>query len=233
MKLSKTLLGFFCILAIFIQISFFSNYGCHFQNGFMIGLINTEKSSEVSNVLIYLLLPILFIIFFNSHTLHNLTNGYGKVLIIRNYSKTKLFLKNYIKIVVTSIVAVVVQFAFYYFYNDRFSPLETNWLKAVIMYFVVLNLIITIQCVLELFVAPHIANVALFIYSFVAYYAVQITNDCSPVMKIILFPSLLFGMQNGAVDGESVYNIYLMLMILFNITAVTIGILKFKKTDIF
>lgn len=232
MKLNKILLGFFCILAIFIQISFFSNYGCHFENGFLIGLVNTEKGSDVSIVLMYLLIPILFIIFFNSGALHNLTNGYGKLLIIRNYSKTKLYLRNYIKIVITSILAVVCQLVIYYFCNDLFAPLKTGLSKSIVMYIVVLNLIITIQYVIELFIAPHIANVILFIYSFISYYTVQVATD-SPIMKILLFPSLLFGMQNGAVDGDGIYNIYLTVMILFNIIAVTIGILKFKKTDIF
>jgi len=233
MKSNKILLGFFCILAIFIQISFFSNYGCHFQNGFLIGLVDTERGSHVSIVLMYLLIPVLFILFFNSNALHNLINGYGKLLIIRNYSKTRLFLKNYIKIIALTVGAVVAQLTFYYFFNDRFSPVETNLLKSIIMYFVVLNLILSVQYVLELFIAPHIANVALFIYLFVSYYIVQITVESSVIMKILLFPSLLFGMQNGAVNGDSVYNLYLMIMILFNIITVTIGILKFKKTDIF
>lgn len=233
MKRNKIFLSTFCIISVIIQIFHFRYSDIFFEYGFLIGINKTATYPSIGIALMYVLMPLLFIIFFNSGTLHNLTNGYGKLLIIRNYSKTRLFLKNYIKIIAASIVAVIVQLIIYYFCRNLFEPLSFDLIKSVIMYFVVLNLIFSVQCILELFVAPHIANIALFIYSFVSYYVVQITAESSVIMKILLFPSLLFGMQNGAVSGETTYNIYLMTMVLFNIMTVTIGILKFKKTDIF
>lgn len=50
---------------------------------------------------------------------------------------------------------------------------------------------------------------------------------------MILFPSLMFGMQNGAVSGESIYYGYLLFIVALNALCIFILNLRFKKTDIF
>ena len=76
------------------------------------------------------------------------------------------------------------------------------------------------------------AQLIILIYSFFSYYIVQITEE-NILLKILLFPSLMFGMQNGAVDVESSYYIYFGTGMFINLILVILCIRKFKKSDIF
>ena len=105
-------------------------------------------------------------------------------------------------------------------------------IQTIIMYFVIVQAVILLQYYLEFYMSVQNAQLIIFIYSFFSYYIVQITEE-NILLKILLFPSLMFGMQNGAVDVESSYYIYFGTGMFINLILVILCIRKFKKSDIF
>ena len=231
MRRNKILLIFFFVLSVFFQISNFANRDKLYEFGFAVGLTEEVKSG-LDLMLIYLLVPLIFIVFMMSGSIHNLTYGYGKLQIIRHYSKTKLFLKCIGKGVFETALITIFQATVYIPFNSTMLSLKCGIVQSLIMYFLVLNLITTLQCILELYITPHIANIVLFIYSYISCYIVQIFS-VAPFLRILLFPSLLFGTLNSSVAFDNTYYLYIISVLLINILLVLIGIYKFKKTDIF
>ncbi|MBQ7096158.1 MAG: DUF2705 family protein [Clostridia bacterium] len=232
MKRDKVFLTFLFALSIFLQIYYFRGSPYYYEYGFSIGYSAEYTRPDAGTELICVLLPLLFIIFLISGSISKLTDGYGKLWIIRNYSKSKLFLKNTYKNILIAAGATGLQVIVYYFFNDLFLPIEQGVGRSVLLYFLILHGIILLQSVLELYMQPHIANIGIFIFSFASYFTAHIMTQ-HPIVKIILFPCLLFGMENGAIDNKEIYSLYLTAAVLLNITLLIIGLIKFRKTDIF
>ena len=232
MKKSKSILSVFFIISLIIQIVYFNNSDKFYKFGFAIGIERSIKQLDMGVDLVYVTLPVLFIIFLFSGSIHQITSGYGKLLIIRNYSKTRLYLKNYIKTFSSVVLLVIFETLFYILCNNMFHASDCDILKSVIMYCVVLNLIVSLQTFLELFIMPHIANIIVFIYCYISYFIAQIFTE-NEIIKILLFPCLLFGMQNSTSESNIIYYIFLCSTILLNLLLVIISIIRFKKTDIF
>lgn len=231
MKRNKLILFVLFLVSMLIQIMYFKNRQQLYEFGFAAG-ISDKRSGDYSTSLMYLLVPILFIIFLVSGVIHNRTHGYGKLQIIRHYSKTKLFLKGLLKLGVAVAAITALQALLYIPVNSTMLPLEGNVVKIFIMYFLTLNLVVALQEVLELYIAPHIANIILIIFSYISCFIVQIFS-AAPSIRILLFPSLLFGTLNSSTVFENTYYFYLASIIMMNVIVVVTGISKFKKTDIF
>jgi len=154
------------------------------------------------------------------------------MLIVRNYSKTVLILKRCLNNFIALICIVLFQFIIFFVARESMTPVESGTLKSLIMYFLTIFSLIVIQSLLEISIPAHIVNIGIFIYCFIAYYLVQNFVD-APILKMLLFPSLMFGMQNGAVSGESIYYGYLLFIVALNALCIFILNLRFKKTDIF
>ena len=227
---SKLVLSIILIVACFAQL-FSCVFQGDFQNAFMIGLAPSNYGLEITKFL-PLLLSVCFILFFTSGSIENLKQGYGKMLIVRNYSKTVLILKRCLNNFIALICIVLFQFIIFFVARESMTPVESGTLKSLIMYFLTIFSLIVIQSLLEISIPAHIVNIGIFTYCFIAYYLVQNFVD-APIWKMILFPSLMFGMQNGAVSGESIYYGYLLFIVVLNALCIFILNLRFKKTDIF
>lgn len=232
MKRGKAVLALFFVISLFLQIKHFNNSDIFYHYGFAIGIDSSVKQFDIGVSLIYMLLPIIFIVFLLSGSVDRIKSDYGKLLMIRGYSKTKLYLRNLIKNNIIILIVVFAQIAVYYFFNVMFKYLCTNIFKSVLMYYAVLSLIITIQCLLELELMSNVANIAIFIYCYVSCFAAQVLQT-NAFVKILLFPCLLFGMQNGAVTGNDIYFMFLGTAILLNAVITLAAVFKFKKIDIF
>ena len=138
MRRNKILLIFFFVLSVFFQISNFANRDKLYEFGFAVGLTEEVKSG-LDLMLIYLLVPLIFIVFMMSGSIHNLTYGYGKLQIIRHYSKTKLFLKCISKGVFQAAVITTFQATVYIPFNSTMLSLKGDIVQSLIMYFLVLN----------------------------------------------------------------------------------------------
>ena len=230
---NKFVLSITLVLSCVLQIVGFCQHPItYFENGFMIGLDKEYIGFGVLTSILPLLITICFILFFTSGTIENLTHGYGKLLIVRDYSKTLLILKRFLKNCLTIVCIVIFQLLIFLFVNNYLTPVENGMLKAVLMYFLILNALVLMQCFLEMYIPAYIVNIVIFIYCSVSYYLVQMFFH-STAAKLIMFPSLLFGMQNGAVGADSSYYLYLAAAIIINLLLVILCIRKFKKIDIF
>lgn len=232
MKKSRIILSIFFVLSVAIQIVYFNNSDIFYQYGFAVGIDKSVKQLDIGINLIYVLLPIVFIVFLLSGSVEKMISGYGKLLIIRNYSKTRLFVKNCIKNNLIVLIVVLFQTFSYAIVKKTFKSSESNVFNSILMYFLFLSAIMAIQCFLEFFTLPHIANIIIFIYCFVSSFIVQISPD-NVLVKLLLFPCLLFGMQNGAAYGNNVFYFYLVFSVLVNCAFTLLGLYKFKKADIF
>lgn len=233
MKKSKliTLSTLFC--AVIMQaFTFFNSSSVYYENGFAIGISNQSKNYDVAFNLVLIFLPIVFILFFFSGTIQEITQGYGKLLIIRSYSKTKLILKRLFRNSGLLLLMVLLQCAVFLFVNSSLIRVEKGMFQSLIMYFIILHSIIMLQSFLELYITPQNTSIILLIYSFASYYIVQVTEE-NVLIKILLFPCLMFGMQNGAVSGENIYYVYLCIGVILNVILVLLCVHKFKKIDIF
>lgn len=105
---SKLVLSIILIVACLAQL-FSCVFQGNFQNAFMIGLAPSDYGFEITKFLL-LLLPLCFILFFTSGSIENLKQGYGKMLIVRNYSKTVLILKRCLNNFIALICIVLFQF---------------------------------------------------------------------------------------------------------------------------
>ncbi len=204
----------------------------YFENGFIIGLDKNYIGFGVLTSILPLMLTVCFILFFTSGTVENLMHGYGKVLIVRDYSKTLLILKRCLSNCRTLICIVIFQLLVFLLVNNYLMPVESGMLKSVLMYFLILNALVLTQCFLEMYIPVYIVNILIFIYCSVSYYLVQMFFH-STAAKLIMFPCLLFGMQNGAVSADNTYYLYLAAAIIMNLLLVTLCIRRFKKIDIF
>lgn len=232
---NKIIVFFIFVVSVFLQISVFCNSASsNYENGFAIGIPNTDKYYDVGISLIYVLVPVSFILFIFSGSVSNITNGYGKLLIVRNYSKTKLILKQCLINSTILIFLVLFQCVAFWFFNKFLLPVENGMLQSILLYYVILCGVIMLQCLLELFFSAQIASIILFIYCFVSYYIAQVaTSTENYIIKVLLFPCLMFGMQNGATDANNIYYFYLIAGLLLNLLFIIICIRKFKKIDIF
>lgn len=219
--------------AIILQIVAF----CHdpyssYEFGFAIGISTEYKSYDIIFSLINFMIPLVFILFFTSGSLQDLIQGYGKILLVRNYSRNKLIVKQLFKNMFSLLIIVLFQCAAIFYFNQFLKSVKSGILKSLIMYIVILSAIVILQCLLEFYMPSQNVNAILFIYSFVSCCIVQVTENIA-VLKIILFPSLMFGMQNGALSGENTYYLYLCIGVILNIVLAVLCTRKFKKTDIF
>lgn len=233
MKKAKFINFTMLIIAIILQaVTFCDNPSGYYENGFATGISNLNKHYDVALSLIYVILPFAFILFLFGGTVQDITHGYGKLLIIRNYSKSKLILRQIGINILLLLAVILIQCGIFAFINPYLNKIEHGRIQTIIMYFVIVQAVILLQSYLEFYMAVQNAQLIILIYSFFSYYIVQITEE-NILLKILLFPSLMFGMQNGAVDVESSYYIYLGTGIFINLILVILCIRKFKKSDIF
>lgn len=237
MKKNKIILLSIIVVTFFLQVYVFYDYPLtYYQNGFAIGLNKDSAGGDI----IYVLIPAFFILFFTSGSVYEMTHGYGKLFVIRNYSKTKLMLRKILKITIAVLLIVCVQYLVFCCFNHLLTPVSGGVTESLLMYFVILLALVLLQHLLEFYLPIQIVNLSLFIYSYFSYYVIR--NDAfsssNPIsesiwVKLLLWPSLLFGVNNGAVDGDPVYGVFLTAGICLNLLLVVLCIRKFKKTDIF
>lgn len=233
MQKNKLAVLFALILScVFQLISFYQDQSTFYQNGFMIGLNKELVNNNFLASMLPLLLPIIFILFFTGGGTENLIHGYGKILIIRNCSKTALILKNSLSNCVKLICIILFQLLLFIPINKSLLPVEQGMLKSLPMYFLTLSALVLLQGFLEFYIPSHIVNIIIFAYCFVSYFLAQVVFS-APVAKIILFPCLMFGEQNSSCDAENIYFLYLAAVIVINLLLLKLIIRKFKKADIF
>lgn len=235
MKNSK-IVGVFLLIAILIQNVYFLKTDSCFIYTFAFSL-NTESNIIPNAITIMILLaPVFFIHFYFSEAIYRLTHGYGKIYIIRKYSKTKLLMKEIGKILIQLICIVCIQTALAYLFKGELNTLKPAVIAASICsYFLGIFAVVLLQMYLEFRIAPQQAAIVSCVYAFVSYYAGAISTFIpnSYLIKLIFFPCLLFGSMNGANENIWQYIVSICYLMILCIGLVFANIHKLKKSDIF
>lgn len=232
MKNSKIVAATLAIAVLF-QSVFFTYYDDLYVYTFALG-IKTENLDPMDVLLIFTLLaPVLFAHFYFSESVYRLTHGYGKLYIIRRYSKTKLMLREIGRIVPAVLGIVCFQFLVSYFVKGNLQLLSWNViLLSVLSYALGLFVLVLLQMFLEFFLEPVQAYMAAMLFSFASYCVGHYLSD-SLWIKAVFFPCLMFGTQNGAIDNIGYYIASVCILLAAGIFLVLANLYKFKKTDIF
>lgn len=195
-------------------------------------------------LILYWYLPIVSLSFyFTGYVKFNL-NSYGILKLSRKYSKSKWIVSRYINTMLVLFIFTLIQLFVFYIntvmIQDDQYVFNNNFFKLTIMYYLTLLVLYSIQLLLELFVSPHIAQLIVNIYIvFSLFIAKQLyLLEAPKAMNYFLISNYSNGYRNGLstlFDIENVcidYSVGFFILIILQITIVTMSILKVRKMDI-
>lgn len=228
------------ICSIFVQRLLFETvafdlYELPFASCLMI--FESQKANVI--LMLYTILPIPFLLFMFSGLVQELIEGCGKLWIIRNYQKEKLYLKVIGNCAIKLLAFVICQIFVFSIAKRNWQSISVNQIgKIMVIYYLGILEIVLLQFVLELFIDVSYANLITNIF-FVG--SLVLGNIFLPIEKmkwigLVLFPNLLFGGRNGIIHQEIIhieYNYLLCCLAFLIVLTGGVFILKFKKKDIF
>lgn len=177
--------------------------------------------------------PIFFLLYHFSSRATDLLHGYGQLLVIRSYSKSKILLKE-IKYILTHTLPIV----FFQFivgvliHHDLNLLLDVNCYLELIMYYLTVVVIILLQLCLELMISAPVANITCNVYILVSVIIFNLAGS-SNLIKYILLPNAAMGVRNGILELSSTYSYQYLMCILIGI-GIVCGIYstwKYNKKD--
>ena len=212
---------------VVIQMSDYEVYQLPFASTLFI--FDNQTSNLVQ--ILYAYIPLPFVLFYFSGNAREITTGYGKLWLIRSYSRERLYLKNAILSAAKLACIVIGQTIIFLICDGTWNDLSSiKLIQVIVTYFVGVWTLIQLQFLLELFMDASISNI--FVNVFLAV-SLIIGNSRIGVM---LFPNMLFGTRSGIIYQKNIYVRYetsiiyvIILLVVLNI----ISIIKYKKTDIY
>lgn len=232
MKKSKML------FILFVIASFMQNYYFICQQGYPVFTFLMGISRDFVDVscilnLLFLTAPIIFIIFFFSGTLKDLTDGYGKLLIIRRYSKTKLVLKELAKSFVLVIPVVLTECLAASVFAESFGWMKSSQiLKGILAHTLCMFLVLLALFLLEMFFDQQYASALISFYVSVSCCLAQfISRDV--FVRILFFPCMIFGYNSMADKNLGEYLVSMFVIATMCAVFILMNVQKMKKKDIF
>ncbi|MBP1564744.1 MAG: DUF2705 family protein [Oscillospiraceae bacterium] len=225
----------FMIFAMVVQ-SIFLNTAClnnyNFTFAFGLSEIHFENPSLCINILC-IVLPQIFILLFYSGKTYDIIHGYGKMLVIRSYSKKSIILNQFLKTVGALFFITIIQFAVSWIIQKK--PVEsTDYLdiiKCTVLYLAGMIFIVQVEQLLEFWFEHNISCLITILYLYVSYVIVCIVKV--GFLKYMLPSVLVFGVNNGSIKDDNSYIYSLIMLIFVNIMILLVKIFKMKKSDIF
>ncbi len=219
------------ICTVFLQNYFYSSTELNPNFTFALGIDGLDiKFNLVSSFL--LLLPIFMIVFIFNDNLYQLIHKDGKLYVVRNCSKTNLVLKMLLNILLEVIAITLFEVAVYCILQGKLYDLSTvEIIKALFIYINAVFSIGLLEIVLQFYFNPAYVTLITNIFIFISCTFGIVAK--SQVIKILLFPSLTFGLYNGSVAQNDSYIFNLLLFHLIEVILTSVTVFKFKKSDIF
>ena len=206
-----------------------------YEYTFLMGSVMTYDNVDLLQMAAFPV-PIIFLLFAISGKYQEETRGYGFLLLVRNYSKTRYLLESDGKMGILMIFQVIFLYALYscnvvgLWEYEMVHVAFSAVLRAIPMYGLVCLVLILLQLILEMYVDPLFVTgiLTLYVVSSVLFY---------PFMKqawlLKLFvPALSVGAGNGAVSGGSKYAENILYCVCAVVVLLTIQIKIFKKRSI-
>lgn len=229
------ILGAILMQRLLYQSMGFELYKFPFASSLMV--FESEKGNLL--LLLYAFVPIPFILFELSGRGQELTEGYGKLWMIRSYKREWLCLK-IIKNIALKLLAIVVFATLIFFVGaEKWKNITFRQVVLIIMaYYMGLMAVVLLQFYLEFFVDPGYANVIVNVFFILSLFIGNsvIISDKISWLGIILFPNMMFGTRNGMIFQQNIdinyAHVILYLIVVFVMLCV-LSVLKFRKKDIF
>lgn len=197
--------------------------------------------SQTGNLLqiLYAFIPIPFILFEFSGRGRELTEGYGKLWVIRAYKRERLCLNTIKKCGLELLIIVLYQTVVFSLADEKWHDISiSQTVLTLLTYYLGLFMIVLLQLYLEFVVETSYANIFSNIFFLVSLFVGNrvLISDRLSWIGIILFPNMLFGTRNGILYQETVYVKYEYAFIYLLAVAFVLCflmVLKFRKKDVF
>lgn len=226
----KSLLFLFIVSVITQNISFYATNMEPFT--FILGFSSAALSELNILDILLLLTPVVMIIYFFAGTLKDFTNGYGKLLIIRNYSKKKFVSKILFKTFIRIIFLTLIQYIINYLFNYNNFHLHTSLIKPTLMYILTIFCIILFQILIEFYIDSQYANLILVLYVISSFVVKKFIYKLYCV-QAIFFPSLLFEGFDGLHGYGLAFLPSLLIMCFCTAALIVLNLKAVEKADIF
>ncbi|MFE8065315.1 DUF2705 family protein [Priestia megaterium] len=234
---------FICVIfIIIIQSILLSNIDVvEFPVTFLDGIPITSSFALENRFLLLWYLPVIAISFYFSGYMSDMLRTYGKVVIVRNYSKSMWVIKQYLSMIKILLVFVLCQIGAFYFStlgNSIFSSDEI--IKLIIVYFFTLNTLFCIQTFLELYISPQVSQLIINLYII---FSILITKalyfiSAPKLLYYFLLPNYGMGFKIG-VGKHTEFQTHILqywscfiVLIIIQITIWILSIFRLKKMDI-
>jgi hypothetical protein len=219
------------LMIVFLFVSIVQSIIFHLQDldsrTFAMGLPYQDGDFSLSIYVFILISPLIIMFFFFSDVLKDLTTGYGKLIIIRHYSKSKLLIKEVIKVFFYIVIFAFIQTVEAYFFKNQAALWDTNFQKTLIIYLSTIFTIVLLEMLIELHTESQYACLFVSIYMVVSYAMKGIASNAM-VVRIVFFPSFLF----NTMENEKEFLLTSIILTSIICVFIILNILKFKKTDI-
>lgn len=220
---------------LLFQSSGFELYEFPFASSLMI------FTSQTGNLLLtlYAFLSFPFILFEFSGCIRTLTEGYGKLWVIRAYNKEKLFLKTIVKCIWKILAIATYQIIIFSIATGDWKAMSgSQTLLVLLTYYLGMIIMVMLQCLLELCVNVSYANLICNIFFVGSLFCgtLLLTTERLKWIGVLLFPNMMFGTRNGMIQQATInvdYRYSLLWMIFLAICILCLAILNFKKKDIY
>lgn len=220
---------------VLFQTTEFELYRFPFASGLMV------LQSVNANLLLtlYTFIPIPFMLFLFWGWGKALSEGYGKLCLIRSYGREKLCFNTMVDIAGRLIFIVVFQVMIFSVWDRQWKRMDLEkTVFTLLIYYVGLLAIVLLQFCMELFFETQYANVFVNIFILLSLFIESnlILTKGVKWIGICLFPNLLFGTRNGLIYQGNVYIKFNQAALFLTMICILIGILsmiRFRKIDIY
>lgn len=235
--MKNNLLIFFPIISIIIQRIIYYFEDSQFLFPFLCGVPITQNTMVHNLHLLKWYLPIFFIINYFCGRLEEMLSGYGKLLIVRKYSKNKLLLKKILNLKIELFLFVLFQISVFFIFPTGFKAMFIG--KAIvmlIMYFIFLEVIILVQFYCEFFIKPQVANIFINIFIILSIITTNTLYNTKLLecIRYFLISNFAMGFRNGLINIKIVHYSHAAIIFLSTeITLIILSIIKLRKIDLY
>lgn len=198
-------------------------------------------TSQTGNILLilYAFIPIPFILFEFSGCVSQLTEGYGKMWVIRAYKKEKLFVKTIVRCIWEIFIIAIYQVIIFAIAAEEWKMISHSQILLVLLiYYLGMITMVILQCLLELCVDVSYANLICntFFVGSLFLGTLLLTTEKLKWFGVLLFPNMMFGTRNGIIQQAIInldYRYPLVYMICLIVGMVCLAVFKFRKKDVY
>lgn len=232
MKNSKTAIFLVFVTIIMQNIIVVSAGFNDFNYTFAFGLPLEKNSIKSFLPLCNMIMPTMVFSFITCDMVEQLTCGYGKLLLVRNFSKRRLLNISIGKSLILLFLIITFQIILYSMHHTGLKEISFYMeIQSFFLYCLVNICLVLLEYLMSFCFGVQLGNLISIGYIFIGCCVGYLTD--SLVVKILCFPCLMFGILNGAVDGDGSYGMYTVIIICFMAGIYLGNIAVLKRKDIF